>query len=135
MHGDDLVSRCLAVPDEDLNRSWTQLRDSLAERFGPNLGIEGILFLIGIQESGLGYEPRLRKERKQDLIMLGTHHALETLGIYRRVDAEGDESGWRREVGVPRLPIDDQEKLLRIGIIRYFAARDGSVQSVDIPST
>lgn len=120
----DAISETLAVEEERLDRAWGQLTSLLAERFGENLGIEGILFLVGVQSEGGGYQPRLRKERKQDLIMEGTHCVLETLGIYERISDESHEL-WTRRLALPELSIEQQEKLLRVAIIRYFSSRLG----------
>ncbi len=120
----DSVADHLAADDQELEHRWKLLHQSLAGRFGENLGIEGILFLIGIQEQGLGFEPRLRKERKQDVIMFGTHCAMESIGLYAR-SQQPDEIVWERRVVLPNLSIEEQEKLLRVAIIRYFVGRPG----------
>lgn len=117
----DRVQTILGTSDENLDRAWETLQGQLRNRLGaPSVGVEGILFLIGVQARGIGYQPNLRKEKKQDLIMDGTHAALETLGIYGRVlDAEGGEH-WERRIALPELSVEEQEKLLRVGILRYF---------------
>ena len=117
------VSEWLSADDEALEQSWSVLQTELAHRFGGSVGVEGMLFLIGIQEEGRGFEPRLKKERKQELIMRGTHSVMETLGLYRRVGGpDTDDVSWERTHPLPELTIEEQEKLLRVGIIRYFAA-------------
>lgn len=117
----DPVEVSLATDDRMLERSWAKLQDSLGPRFGNSLGIEGILFLIGVQEQGRGFQPKLRKEKKQDLIMLGTHCVLEAVGVYDRVSEQDHKLHFQRRTGLPHLSIDEQEKLLRVGIIRYFS--------------
>ncbi len=122
----DPLSEYLAADDDEVNRTWNLLLGALSQRFGENLGIEGILFLVGIQESGRGFQPRLRKERKQDVIMHGTHCVMETIGIYERVeDDENSDTLWIRKVAFPELSVEKQEKLLRFAIIRYFSRRPG----------
>ena len=118
---DDRLHRYLHTDDDALEARWARLQAWLQERFGRDTGIEAILFLIGIQSRGRGFEPRLQKEAKQELIMEGTYGAFEKLGFYERVGM--DESGawiWERTVEVPKLSVDDQEKLLRLGILAYF---------------
>lgn len=122
MQEPDLSRTYLQVDDGELEARWKELQDWLAERFEREPGIEGILFLIGIQSAGRGYEPKLGKERKQDLIMEGTYCAFETLGLYRRIGADADGAWIWERTGphLPKLPVEEQEKLLRIAILRYF---------------
>lgn len=123
---DDPIQRYLQADDAALEARWERLQSWLQARFGRETGIEAILFLIGIQSRGRGYEPKLQKETKQDLIMEGTFCAFEKLGLYERVGM--DEEGrwlWERAVPhIPKLPVEQQEKLLRLGILAYFDEGD-----------
>lgn len=116
------IERHLAADESDLTAEWSRVEEWIEHRFGRDTSIEAILFLIGIQSRGRGYEPELAKEKKQDTIMEGTYCVFEKLGIYQRVGL--DEDGfwiWERTVDkIPGLPIDDQEKLLKLGIVAYF---------------
>lgn len=118
----DLIEKQLRANDEEVEADWRRVQTWVEERFGRETGMEAILFLIGIQSRGRGYEPDLEKEKKQDTIMEGTYCAFETLGFYERVGL--DENGfwiWERTVEqIPKLSIEDQEKLLKLGIVRYF---------------
>ena len=118
----DPISSKLAIADDVLDARWSSVERFVTERFGKEASIEGILFLIGIQSRGRGFEPEMAKETKQDTIMEGTFCAFEKLGIYERVGV--DEQGfwlWERAVeSIPSLPIEEQEKLLKLGIICYF---------------
>lgn len=117
------IRELLDTDDERLAREWRRVESFIEERFGRDSSIEAILFLIGVQSRGRGYEPELAKEAKQDTIMEGTYCAFEKIGLYERVGI--DENGfwiWERSVDeIPRLPVEDQEKLLKLGIIRYFS--------------
>ena len=99
---------------------WQVLLTELRDRFGQSLGIEGILFLVGVQEAGQGYDPQLEKEQKQHLIMLGSYHVMTALGLYQ----QSDTGGWRRTSPWPEMDVEEQEQLLRVGILRYFEARN-----------
>ena len=120
---EDPVAGSLSVSDEELERAFEEIRQNLSARFGDAIGIEGMLFLIGVQERGIGFHPKLRKERKQDLIMHGTHCVMETLGIYKRREVARGEMTWERSVDLPELTVEEQEKLLRVAIVRYFSGR------------
>lgn|SRR5690554_6162666 len=118
----DFYRRLLEMDDAELDRRWQKLQTWLEKRFGRQPGIEPILFLIGIQSKGQGYQPKLKKEHKQDLIMEGTYCVFERIGLYQRAFTHnGDGERWLR-VGapVPELSVDEQEKLLRIAILKYF---------------
>ncbi len=105
-----------------LELQWRRLQDWVAEQFGREAGIEGVLFLIGVQEHGRGFEPDLAKEAKERLIMEGTYCVFETLGVYERVGMEKDGYWiWERRINhPPDLSVDQQETLLRTAILRYF---------------
>ena len=111
------------IDDEELAQRWSELLSWITERFGREAaGIESILFLIGIQSRGKGYQPKLSKKAKQDLIMEGTYCVFETLGLYKRVGI--DEKGhtiWAKKDTVNQvLTLPEQEKLLQVAILTYF---------------
>jgi len=115
------VSQQLAIDDETLENRWKALSAEIEARFGRTPDVDAYLFLIGVQSVGRGYEPDLPKERKQSLIMEGSYLAMETFGIYSRVGME--RNGfliWEKEIDLPQLSVEEQEKLLRIGILNYF---------------
>ncbi len=109
----------LSTDDTLLGAQWVRLQAWLAPRFGTEaVGMEAILFLVGVQMSGEGYR-KLEKEAKQDTIMNGTYAVFERIGLYAR-DPDTPE-GWRRTADVPELSIEQQEKLLRVAVVRFFA--------------
>ncbi len=117
----DPIAVLLQADDEALAARWQRLTAWVEAHFRREPSIEAILFLIGIQARARGYEPKLAKDRKQDLIMEGTYCVFETLDLYRRVgmDAEGFWI-WERTRPLPDLSVEDQEKMLRLAILRYF---------------
>jgi hypothetical protein len=127
-----LISEHLGFDDAVLDEQWRNLQAWLQQRFQREAGIEAILFLMGVQSRGYGFEPDMDKERKQDTIMEGTYCAFEKLGFYERVGL--DENGfwiWERTVEeIPKLPLEGQEKLLKLGIILYFGEVPGRTASV-----
>ena len=114
----------LEADDKALEARWQQVRQWIEARFGKAPGIEEVLFLVGVQSRGQGFEPKLAKEAKQGLIMEGTCCVFETLGIYERVGMEEDGAWiWERAIEhPPDLSVEAQEKLLKTAIIRYFEA-------------
>ncbi|MEM8485698.1 MAG: hypothetical protein AAF564_09110 [Bacteroidota bacterium] len=116
------IDELLSIEHTVLESRWQVLLAWLEDHFGRQAGIESILFLIGIQSQERGYEPKLSKKKKQALIMEGTHCAFETLGLYRRVgkDSNGQIVWERTEIPLKKLPLPEQEKLLRVAILSYF---------------
>jgi hypothetical protein len=107
--------------DLDLNRRWLKLREKLKIVIGKKpADLNGVLFLIGVQELGKG-QINFSKEEKQDLIHLGICKVLSLSGYY---DLEGlDEEGWphwKNVKKVPSLSLMEQEKMLKMHVLEYF---------------
>jgi hypothetical protein len=107
--------------DLELERGW----QALIERIDQSLGkkpkdINGVLFLIGVQELGQGYKV-FSKEEKQDLMHIAICKVLSLSGYYALIGQ--DEHGWPHWKLIRKLPHFDlleQEKLLKIHILEYF---------------
>lgn len=114
------IEQWLAEADQDLDVRWHRLLTHLEALVGRTpSSLEQVLFLIGVQERGRGYEPGLSREQKQDLIMEGAWHAFAALGLYQRT--LDDPAVWVPTFSPwPKLSQEDQEKLLRIAILEYF---------------
>ena len=122
---DEQIAELLRRDDVRLAAEWEALQHRIERQFGRTAGIEAILFLIGVQSRGQGYEPGLEKEAKQDLIMEGTYCAFESIGLYDRSGGEEDRHWVRTGTVVPEMALPDQEKLLRIAILTYFEESEG----------
>jgi hypothetical protein len=53
--------------ENSLDENWKNLVIKLSHRFGEGLDLKAILFLIGLQELGQGYQ-KLTKNQKLDVI-------------------------------------------------------------------
>jgi len=77
--------------DLDLEKRWSKLLDGLKDTIGkkPN-DLNGVLFLIGVQELGQGTRT-FSKEQKQDLMHIAVCKVLSYAGFYELdyVDQEG----------------------------------------------
>jgi hypothetical protein len=107
--------------DLELERKWNSLLEQLQTVFGKKpKDLNGVLFLIGVQELGRGWA-RFSKEEKQDLMHIGICKVLSLSGYY---ELEGlDKDGWPHWKLVKKLPHFDlleQEKLLKIQVMEYF---------------
>lgn len=105
---------------DDLQVRWWNLEARLVERFGKKPDMEGILFLIGIQEFGQ-IKSKFTKEQKQDLMHVAVCALLAQSGYYT---LEGtDRDGWPHFRQLKALPMHDlvqQENFLKDHILLYF---------------
>lgn len=112
--------------DLDLSRDWQKLLDKLEKTIGKKPGdLNGVLFLIGVQELGRGNQV-FSKEEKQDLIHLGICKVLSISGYYT-LDGH-DEDGWphwKLTKNLPHLSHNEQEKLLKMNTLEYFSSEIG----------
>ena len=105
---------------DDLQVRWLKLRIKLKERFGIKPDMDGILFLIGIQELGSGKQD-FSKEEKQDLMHIAVCTVLSLSGYY--VLEGNDEEGWPHFKQLKPLPgfiLIEQENFLKDHILLYF---------------
>ncbi len=109
--------------DLDLDRSWNNLLNQLEKSIGKRpKDLNGVLFLIGVQELGQGYR-LFSKEEKQDLLHIAICKVLSLSGYYQ---LDGlDQQGWPHWRVIKKLPHFDlleQEKLLKMQVVEYFEA-------------
>ena len=105
---------------DDFQTRWWDLERKLMERFGKKPDVEAILFLIGLQETGLSQE-KISKEQKQDLMHVAICTILSSSDYYT---IEGkDQDGWPHFKQLKNLPIMimiEQEAFLKDHILLYF---------------
>ena len=107
--------------DDLLKTRWTAVKELFSTRFadGDEMDLDGILFLIGIQEAGKGNK-RYKKDEKIDVM----HVAICTLLIpYGYYEFEGlDEQGWphfRATATLPNLKPGEQAVLMKEAVVNY----------------
>jgi hypothetical protein len=109
---------------DDLQQRWWNLEAKLAERFGKKPDLETILFLIGMQETGILKE-KITKEQKQDLMHVAVCNLLSPSGYYEMKSV--DEDGWPHFTqlkAMPEMNNFDQENFLKDHILLYFENHD-----------
>ena len=105
---------------DDLQVRWWNLEAKLVERFGKKPDMEAILFLIGVQETGLVTE-KFTKEQKQDLMHVAICTLLAPSGYYQLEGA--DDDGWphfRQLKSMPEMNAFEQENFLKDHVLLYF---------------
>ena len=105
-----------------LKDRWNQLIDRLTQRFsdGESLDVEGVLYLIGLQELGQIHQ-RFKKDDNVNLIHIGVCRVLEPYGYYR-FDFY-DSEGWPHfelVEALPNLKPGEQSILMKSAIVDYF---------------
>ncbi|NJM25050.1 MAG: hypothetical protein HC859_05645 [Bacteroidia bacterium] len=104
-----------------LDRKWARLLHDLGDIIGKRpKDMNGVLFLIGVQELGQGNKV-FSKEEKQDLMHIAICKVLSLSGYYKLIGQ--DQDGWPHWELVKKLPHFDlleQEKLLKSHVLEYF---------------
>lgn len=112
--------------DLEADRKWHKLLQMISDRIGKApKDLNGVLFLIGVQELGQGAK-FFSKEEKQDLMHIAICKVLSFSGYYELegVDAQGWPH-WRLLKELPRFDLLEQEKLLKMHVIEYFEREQG----------
>ena len=106
--------------DVDLELKFQVLTKKVEAVFGGELDVQSILFLIGVQELGLGYR-KFKKQEKTDLMHVAVCTLLEPHGHYKFIGR--DEDNWPHFELLKELPpLDErsQQHLMKEAIIDYF---------------
>ncbi|HTN44906.1 MAG TPA: hypothetical protein VL098_01060 [Flavipsychrobacter sp.] len=107
---------------ENFDERWKNVEKMLQERFGKVPDMEGILFLIGMNE--LGQMPKRKtwsKEQKQDIMHIAVCTLLSQDGYF--VMIEKDQDGWPHFENIQPVPateLQTQEQLLKECVVKYF---------------
>ena len=107
--------------DLTLDRNWQSLLAEIERMLGEKpKDLNGVLFLIGVQELGRGHQ-LFTKEQKQDLMHIAICKVLSYAGYYvlEGLDKEGWPH-WKLVKKMPRFDLLDQEKLLKAQVLEYF---------------
>ena len=108
--------------DQNLKENWDKVVAILSKRFaeGEELTIDGILYLIGVQELGKG-PASFKKDDKVNLMHIAICRLLEPFGFYEF--EYFDEEGWPHYKTLEELPAlksGEQTILMKEAIVMYF---------------
>lgn len=110
--------------DHHVELRFQKLKSLLEEQFGEGMDVSAILFLIGVNELGNGYN-KFSKNQKTDLMHIAICTLLEPYGYY---EFEGrDEENWphfKLLKDLPPLDHRQQQHLLKQGMLEYFVQND-----------
>ena len=108
-----------------VKQRWDSLVEQLSRKFsdGADMDVEGILYMIGIQELGQVHK-RFKKDDNVNLIHIGICRVLEPYGYYRFDHYDAD--GWPHfelVESLPHLKPGEQGILMKSAIVDYFLDR------------
>ena len=93
---------------------------ALGKRFEGPMDLNGIIFLIGVQELGQ-HAREFKKDEKVNLMHIGICVLLMPFGYYKELGRDAD--GWphfERVKDLPALDEKEQERLMKEAILGYF---------------
>ena len=110
------------MEDWELDFYWNKVRTQVKDMMRLNAlpDMNGILFLIGVQELGR-WEGEFTKEQKQDLMHIAVCSLLENDGYYEFIGRDAD--GWPHyelRKAIVDFGEESQENLLKRKVIAYF---------------
>ena len=108
--------------ENTLKEKWSLLVSKLSEDFadGDELNVDGIIYLIGVQELGQGYRA-FKKDEKMNLMHIAICKLLEPYGYYEF--DYFDDDGWPHYkilTDLPNLKPGEQTVLMKEAIVTYF---------------
>jgi len=112
--------------DIELKIRWKRLVVKLTNQFsdGEDLDLDGIIYLIGIQELGQLHR-NFTKDEKVNLMHIAICRLLEPYGYYE-FDFFDDE-GWphyKNKEALPTLKAGEQSVLMKEAIVQYFIEKE-----------
>lgn len=111
--------------DVELEKQWQAVCKEISKQFDQDLDLQGILFLIGVQELGKGYKI-FSKDEKVEIMHIAVCKLLESFSYYEFVGH--DEQGWPHwnlNEKLPPLKPMQQEILVKEAIVEYFKNDSG----------
>ncbi|HVA97988.1 MAG TPA: hypothetical protein VNG53_03760 [Bacteroidia bacterium] len=104
----------------DIEMEWKKIIETLAPPFGEELDMQGILFLIGVQELGTG-KKKFSKDQKLDILHVAICTLLAPYGYYELEGRDADGwPHWKFNERLPALKSGEQLALIKRAIIDYF---------------
>ncbi|MDA7810076.1 hypothetical protein N8978_01305 [Flavobacteriaceae bacterium] len=107
---------------KQLKNKWNEILMLLSNKFndGQDLDLEGVIYLIGLQELGQ-IQSKFKKDQKIDLMHIAICKLLEPLGYYQFNYT--DQEGWphyKTLTKLPNLKSGEQTLLMKEAVINYF---------------
>lgn len=113
------------VGEQQLKENWEAIIEIISKKFGDGerLDLDAIVYLIGVQELGVGAK-KFKKDEKVNLMHIAICRLLEPYGYYE-FDFF-DEDGWphyKTKEQLPQLKPGEQSVLMKEAIVQYFTEK------------
>lgn len=106
--------------DYEVEIRFQELKKKLEPNFGEDMDVQAILFLIGVNELGIGYKD-FTKQEKTDLLHVAVCTVLLPHGFYEFKGRDKEEwPHFELIKELPRLEEREQQHLIKEAIIGYF---------------
>ena len=106
--------------DLTFEKRWRDLLKHMEQRFGAPVDLNGLIFLVGVQELGQ-HAREFKKDEKVNLMHIGICVLLLPYGYYKELGRDAD--GWphfERVKDLPPLGDKEQERLMKEAVLDYF---------------
>src|SRR5262245_60849152 len=110
--------------DFELEKGWQRVLDFFKQDLGERPDLQSVIFLIGVQELGMGHR-EFKKDEKMNVMHIAVCRLLEPYGYYRYDGIDGD--GWPHYEALKQLPYleeKEQQELMKRAIVEYFRDED-----------
>lgn len=112
--------------DEQLKQRWDTLVTKLSNQFadGDTLELDGIIYIIGLQELGK-FNKKFKKDEKVNIMHIAICRLLEPFGYYEFSHFDAD--GWPHYTvkdQLPSLKAGEQSILMKDAIVHYFLEKE-----------
>ena len=113
------------IGEQNLKERWDLVVEIISKKFGEGeqLNLDAIIYLIGVQELGVGART-FQKDEKLNLMHIAICRLLEPYGYYE-FDFF-DEDGWPHYITKAELPTlkpGEQTVLMKEAIVQYFTEK------------
>ncbi len=106
--------------EETFEKKWEKVTSVVENRFGADVDMQSLLFLIGVQELGHGYK-KFSKDQKLDVIHVAVCTLLSKYGYYTFTGIDKDEwPHWEATEKLPFLKASQQTQMMKQAIVDYF---------------
>lgn len=117
--------------DYEIEIRFQKLKKHLELTFGEGMDVQALLFLIGVNELGIGHKT-FSKQEKTELLHVAVCTLLEPYGYYEF--DHRDEENWphfKLLKELPPLNHSEQQHLIKEAMLDYFIANDYYTEQVE----
>lgn len=113
------------IGEKNLKEQWDLLVEIISKKFadGDRMDLDAILYLIGVQELGIGAQ-KFKKDEKLNLMHIAICRLLEPYGYYEFDFFDDDK--WPHYIVKEQLPTlkpGEQSVLMKEAVVMYFTEK------------